>query len=277
MLNGAWCGERDADRGAAGAPTERAGAAAPALEQRAARRSALRWAAGVLVLGNLAHMLWGEREEPSERYTVIKIAGLLPLTAWALRSRQLTLRGEIELARAIRLAPRRPLQETLAGLAAGAALATGLRAASLLPGLPERRAVAAWVAALEPQALLFRLAFSLPLTTVYFEELVFRGLLLRRFERAWSEGMAQLVTSVLFGLWHLAPGVQALARIPPTAAGLRTRVLAVLLPPLGTMPAGLVFGWLARRYQTLWSPLVAHWVAAGALFWTVRRTFPGRR
>jgi membrane protease YdiL (CAAX protease family) len=247
---------------------------APAdAERRAARRAALRWAAGVLVLGNAGHAVWGERDRPSEAYTLVKIAGLLPLTVWALRSRELTPRGELDLAETIRLWPARPAHETLAGLASGAALATPLALARVLPrapAVPIRLAAAA----LAPEALLFRLTVSLPLTTVFLEELIFRGLLQRRFERAWPPSVALLVTSLLFGLWHLAAGAQAVAG--PGFAGARrsAKVLAVLAPPLGTVPAGLVFGWLARRYGTLWAPLVAHWVVAAALLAACRETTP---
>jgi membrane protease YdiL (CAAX protease family) len=242
-------------------------------ERRAARRSALRWAAGVLALGNLGHLRWGERDVPSESYTLIKLAGLLPLTAWALHSRELTLRGEIELTKTVRLWPVHAGRETLAGLAAGAALASPLALSRVLPLAP-RIPVRLAAAALEPEALLFRLTISLPLTTVLLEELIFRGILARRFDRAWSPGAAQLMTSLLFGLWHLAAGAQAVAA--PSIAGSRRRAkaLALLAPPLGTVPAGLVFGWLARRYRTLWAPLVAHCVVAAALVIASREARP---
>jgi membrane protease YdiL (CAAX protease family) len=240
-------------------------------ERRAARCTALCWATGVVALGNAGHLLWGERETPSERYTVIKALGLVPLIAWALRGRELTVRGENELVDCIRLWPRQPARETLAGLVAGAGLAAPVLLSQLASASASPLAPPVLSLTFKPRALLMRLMISIPLTSVLLEELIFRGLLHRRIERAWSPMCAQISTNLLFGLWHLAVSLQVFTAPELVAARRLTRVVAVLTPVLGTLPAGLIFGWLARRYGTLWAPFIAHWLAATALLVRVRR------
>jgi membrane protease YdiL (CAAX protease family) len=232
-------------------------------ERRLARRAVWRWAAAVVLLGNLGHLLCGERDRPSERYTIIKALGLLPVTAWALYRHELTIGGEP--GRSIRILPRRPAPETLAGLTAGLGLAAPVILSRLTPSIASLSVLAGPSTEVSFRGLAVRLMLSLPLTSVFLEELIFRCLLARRCERAWSPIRANALSSMLFGLWHLAAGIHACSA--PGAAGVSPvrKVLLLVTPPLGALPAGLVFGWLARRYGALWSPLVAHWIAAAAL------------
>lgn len=248
------------------APARHSGGVSP-------RALALRWAAGVVILGNAAHLLWGERGRPSETYTFIKIAGLVPLVGWGVRARDLALRSGPENFGCMPLLPSQPGRETLAGLGVGALLAAPLLISRMLAEAP-RVPVRSPVAALSGRALVFRVAVSLPLTGVFLEELLFRCLLHRRLERASSPGRALLGTSVLFGLWHCAAGAHSVAMPALAGASLASRLVALLAPPLGTLPAGLAFGWLAGRYRTLWAPLVAHWLAATALLAACRKDGP---
>jgi membrane protease YdiL (CAAX protease family) len=234
-------------------------------ERRLARRAAWGWAAGVLLLGNLGHLLWGERDRPSERYTIIKALGLLPVTAWALHRHELTIHRETEPGEGIPIWPTRPATETLAGLTAGLALAAPVILSRLTPSIASLSLGAGPPTGFSNRGLAVRLTVSLPLTGVFLEELFFRCLLARRCERAWSPVQAHALSTMLFGLWHLAAGIHACTA--PSAAGMSLpgKMLLLVTPPLGTLPAGLVFGWLARRYRTLWPPLLAHWIAAAVL------------
>ncbi|MBA2319621.1 MAG: CPBP family intramembrane metalloprotease, partial [Deltaproteobacteria bacterium] len=69
------------------------------------------------------------------------------------------------------------------------------------------------------------------------EELIFRGFLWAAIERSAPPWVAWLVTSLLFGAYHLDP----------------MHVLAVL-------PLGLVLGWLRWRTGALWAPILFHLV-----------------
>lgn len=73
------------------------------------------------------------------------------------------------------------------------------------------------------------------LVAPFFEEVLFRGWLLRTWERRHARWVAIVVTAIPFALLHLAGW----------------RVLIVL-------PLGLLFGWLAAGRRTLWPAMAAH-------------------
>jgi hypothetical protein len=83
--------------------------------------------------------------------------------------------------------------------------------------------------------------FAAPL----FEELVFRGLLLRSLTRRYGRRLAVVVQAVVFGLYHVTPAAGA-ANIPTVI------YLAVW---------GAVAGVAATRYQRLGPSMVAHCLA----------------
>ncbi|GAA0501676.1 abortive infection protein [Paractinoplanes deccanensis] len=85
---------------------------------------------------------------------------------------------------------------------------------------------------------------EIPLATVLFEEVAFRGVLLALAGPYWS--------SVLFGLWHFQPRRAALGAVLFTAA------------------AGLVLAWGREASGSLLVPFVWHWAAngLGVLFFT---------
>lgn len=68
-----------------------------------------------------------------------------------------------------------------------------------------------------------------------YEELFFRGILLNRFKRAFSFTLSALMSSLLFGLFHIAPHLMVYAFI-----------------------AGLIFSWVYRKTGSLIAPIVVH-------------------
>ena len=121
---------------------------------------------------------------------------------------------------------------------------------------------------------------AVPLATVVFEEVAFRGVLWGLVAHDHGAAWATAVSSVLFGLWHVLPALAA-AR---TNAALRARRRSVLLPVLGTVlftaVAGVVFAELRRRTGSLVAPAGLHWatngfgVLASAWVWAVSRPAP---
>ena len=73
--------------------------------------------------------------------------------------------------------------------------------------------------------LLYELGVSIVLLTAIPEEFAFRGVLLGSALRLWGPWRASLITSALFGLWHIAPTLhtmsdnRAVAGPPPASAG----------------------------------------------------------
>ena len=125
------------------------------------------------------------------------------------------------------------------GLAAGAAAATGVVAATSVP------AVRLSMAKREmPASASSWLAVQIPLGTVWAEEAAFRAALAARAGRAYGASGGQLLQAVAFGLSHIADARATGEPVIPTV--------------LVTGGAGWIFGWLAERSGSLSAPMVAH-------------------
>ena len=120
---------------------------------------------------------------------------------------------------------------------------------------------------------------AVPLGTVVFEEVAFRGVGWALIEDAAGPAWATAGTSVLFGVWHVLPALD-LARTNAAVAGSggRARVaLAVLGTVVFTTAAGVLFAELRRLSGSLLAPVLLHWAtnAAGvlgsALAWALSR------
>ena len=113
----------------------------------------------------------------------------------------------------------------------------------------------------------------IPLGTALLEEIVFRGVLLAVFERRTTAWRAAIASSVLFGLWHIAPTISSARGNDVTdhasALGLIALVVGMVVAMTG---AGLVFCWLRIRSRSLVAPFVLHAGVNGtafALAWAV--------
>jgi membrane protease YdiL (CAAX protease family) len=141
--------------------------------------------------------------------------------------------------------------------AAGAGLvAAGYAVALAVPPL-RRRAFAP-----DPRPPAYTALVAVPLATVIFEEVAFRGVLWGLIAREHGGWWAGAVTSVLFGLWHARPR--------------RDRPLVVLGTVLFTTAAGVVFAVLRQQGGNLLAPVAVHWAANGlgvlASAWVWRRS-----
>ncbi len=139
-------------------------------------------------------------------------------------------------------------------------VATGYAVALSVPRL--RRAVAGSAHRLGARAAAYTALVAVPLATVLFEEVAFRGVLWGLLERDHGAGWAGAVTSILFGLWHARPR--------------RDRPLVVLGTVLFTAAAGVVFALLRQHGGNLLAPVAVHWAANGfgvlASAWVWRRS-----
>jgi membrane protease YdiL (CAAX protease family) len=109
--------------------------------------------------------------------------------------------------------------------------------------------------------LLFELAVPIVLLTAIPEELAFRGVLLGSALKLWGPWRASLITSALFGLWHIAPTLGTMAdnhEFKGVAASVGGEILLVLGAIAVTFVAGLVFCWLRLRSKSLIAPIMAH-------------------
>ena len=107
------------------------------------------------------------------------------------------------------------------------------------------------------------------------EELAFRGLLLPLLAHRRGLRAATLVSSALFGLWHVlaslgggAANAAIAGVVGGDAAGTVVRVVATVL---FTSLAGAVLCWLRLWSGSLLAPLLAHWTVNGLGVAGVRR------
>jgi membrane protease YdiL (CAAX protease family) len=109
--------------------------------------------------------------------------------------------------------------------------------------------------------LLYELGMSVVLLTAIPEEFAFRGVLLGSALRMWGPWRASLVTSLLFGLWHIAPTLGTMSdnhEFRGAAASVAGQVLLVLGAVAVTFAAGLAFCWLRLKSRSLIAPVMAH-------------------
>jgi membrane protease YdiL (CAAX protease family) len=97
----------------------------------------------------------------------------------------------------------------------------------------------------------------IPLGTVLWEEVAFRGVLLATLGRLLPRRGATGVSAALFGLWHVRPTLGALAA-NDLAGGPLARTGAVALACLGTAAAGVLFAELRLRSGSLLAPALLH-------------------
>jgi membrane protease YdiL (CAAX protease family) len=109
---------------------------------------------------------------------------------------------------------------------------------------------------------------TIPLATVVFEEIAFRSVLWGLLGADHGPLAATVVSSVLFGLWHVLPAVHMTST--STAIGAADRPAGrgrVLMTVLGTVAftalAGVVFAELRRRSGSVAAPVLLHWATNG--------------
>lgn len=163
----------------------------------------------------------------------------------------------------------------LAARRAGSGLSTdelGLGRASVRPGarwgLVQALVVGALVAAglaLAPErfptqgvpadraSLAFDLLVRIPLGTALAEEVLFRGVLFGAWTTVRSTGVAVLVTSAAFGLWHIGPTVVTL--------GEDVTVAKVAGAVAFTFVLGVILARGRVRTGGIWGPAIAHTAA----------------
>jgi CAAX protease family protein len=119
--------------------------------------------------------------------------------------------------------------------------------------------------------LLYELGVSILLLTAIPEEFAFRGVMLGSALRLWGPWRASLITSVLFGLWHILPTLHTMRdnrAVAVASASIAGQSLVVFGSVAVTFVAGLIFCWLRLRSSSLIAPVMAH-VATNGLALTV--------
>lgn len=115
-----------------------------------------------------------------------------------------------------------------------------------------------------------------PLATVLFEEVAFRGVLWGAVRELAGSRWATATSSTLFGCWHVLPALALATSNPVAARG--SAWTAVGASVVATAAAGVVFCELRRRSGSLVAPMLVHWAINGlgilAAAWAWRTAHP---
>ena len=149
------------------------------------------------------------------------------------------------------------------GAVSAAVVAAGYGVAALIPAI---RDVTAESSTSWPDALVKALVV-IPLVTVIGEEFAFRGVLWGLLRRESGRRAATIVSSALFGLWHVLPSWGGGAANESVADAVGDGPAGIAFRVLGTVVltglAGVVFCELRARSGSLLAPIMLHWAING--------------
>jgi len=119
------------------------------------------------------------------------------------------------------------------------------------------------VGATSSGALLFTVLVRIPFGTVLLEETLFRGVLLGLGARTMGWWRSAVLSSALFGIWHVLPSRGAADSNPTVVAVVEAGggfgvPLAIAAAVVGTGLSGLLFCWLRLRSGSLLAPIGLH-------------------
>jgi membrane protease YdiL (CAAX protease family) len=158
------------------------------------------------------------------------------------------------------LRPARLRRGTRVGLAAGIPVAAAIAAAAALPATRRFFYDERTVRGGRGYAL-YEGVVRIPLGTALAEEVIFRGALMGWLLHRRSPAYAVVVSSGLFGLWHILPTLDGL-RMNPVGElinGSRSRTAGALAAVVvSTAAAGCAFAWLRLRSGSVLAPAIAH-------------------
>ena len=145
------------------------------------------------------------------------------------------------------------------GLVFGAALAAPLFLALALPEPVSSLLDDPRMAGVGAAGLAYVTLVRIPLGTALFEEVAFRGVLYGSLATIRGPESAILVSSAVFGLWHVTATLELLQGSERLSApGLLA--LGVIGGVVATFLGGLFFGWLRRRTGGVYGPFFTHWL-----------------
>ncbi|MFF4899853.1 CPBP family intramembrane glutamic endopeptidase [Streptomyces sp. NPDC001068] len=118
----------------------------------------------------------------------------------------------------------------------------------------------------------FKALVAVPVGTVLLEEIAFRGVLFALLRRLRTATTAAVLSSVLFGLWHILPSLNLNRDKPTLGSVFGESVAGAVLVDVGavlfTALAGCLLCWLRDRSGSLLAPMALHW-AVNALGYAV--------
>ena len=134
----------------------------------------------------------------------------------------------------------------------------------------------------KPSQIAYETAVRIPFSTALSEEILFRGVLLGIFLQFYSSLMAVILSSLLFGLWHVFPTINSInseVYLSKADVSSRLRLLRISATVATTALAGVFFAWLRLISGSIIAPWMAHWTinSSGVLTVLFVRSREGRK
>ena len=107
----------------------------------------------------------------------------------------------------------------------------------------------------------YNAAIRIPFGTALMEEIAFRAVLLAVIVDGWGWTWGIIVSSLLFGLWHILPALEfqeANDAAKMLGTGWRAKAWSILLTVAGTALAGVIFCLLRDYSGSIFPPIVLH-------------------
>lgn len=104
---------------------------------------------------------------------------------------------------------------------------------------------------------LYHALFRIPFGTALYEEVLFRGVIFGMLARRTSVLGAAIWSSLLFGVWHVLPALDAI-ETNPIADALGGSWEAVVAAVVSTFGAGMVFVWIRLYAGSIVAPVIVH-------------------
>lgn len=104
----------------------------------------------------------------------------------------------------------------------------------------------------------YHLLVRIPIGTAVAEELMFRGAVFGVFRRRRTALAAAIISSALFGLWHVVPALGARDELASSVSDVAGTVGLSLATVAATAAAGMGFAYLRVRSDSVVAPIVAH-------------------
>lgn len=129
----------------------------------------------------------------------------------------------------------------------------------------------------------FETAIRIPLGTALVEEVLFRGVLLGLMLSLHSTLIAILLSSIIFGLWHIFPTIKSLENNDAAAAlvgkNKSKKAGSIIAVILVTTVAGIFFAWLRVISNSILAPWLVHWSinASGVLGISVAKKLQAKK
>lgn len=123
------------------------------------------------------------------------------------------------------------------------------------------------IGAMSGGRLAFQALVEVPFGTVMLEEIAFRAVLFSMLARRFGVIPALIISSVIFGLWHILPSIGTHENNPALGSvvggGRRGAILAVLASVVTTTFAGILFVGMRIASGSVLAPMGFHWATNG--------------